>query len=208
MPDAGVLAAGSVTAVFIAEGWRLLSSYWYGNIGMITSAIKLRLSTLVVAFATTLAAASGASAQQPSQQQINTIKQSCRSDYMNVCASVPTGGRAALQCLQQHQSDVSAPCQSALAAIGGVATSPTGSTQRSEAVPQSVPPHSVPPQSAAPLSIRQQAALMRRACGEDFRAYCRGVGLGGGHAIACLSENQARLSPGCRSALAEAREHR
>jgi hypothetical protein len=171
---------------------------------MITSAIKLRLSTLVVAFATILAAASGVSAQQPSQQQINTVKQSCRSDYMNVCASVPTGGRAALQCLQQHQSDVSAPCQSALAAIGGAATSATGSTQ----MPHSVPPQGGPPQGAAPLSIRQQAALMRRACGEDFRAYCRGVGLGGGHAIACLSENQARLSPGCRSALAEAREHR
>jgi hypothetical protein len=168
---------------------------------MIISVNKVRflLPHLAVVIAAIMATPLNAAAQQPSQAQINTIKQSCRSDYMNVCASVPTGGRAALQCLQQHQSNVSASCQDALSAIGGGAsTATTGQAHRSEAAPR----------SAASMSIRQQAALMRNACGEDFRAYCRGVGLGGGHAIACLSENQTRLSPNCRSALVEAREHR
>jgi hypothetical protein len=48
-------------------------------------------------------------------------------------------------------------------------------------------------------------ALMRRSCGGDFRAYCQGVRPGGGRGLACLAENQSRLSPSCRDALAEAR---
>ena len=104
-----------------------------------------------------------------------------------------------MQCLQQHQGDVSPVCQSALSAMGG-------------AVPPAMQQQTQQPSAASrgptPASIRQQAALMRNACGEDFRTYCRGVGLGGGRAMACLGENQSRLSPGCRDALAEARSGR
>jgi hypothetical protein len=53
--------------------------------------------------------------------------------------------------------------------------------------------------------MREEVALMRRSCGGDYRSYCSGVQPGGGRAIACLSENEARLSPSCRGALAEAR---
>ena len=35
-------------------------------------------------------------AQQPTQQQANAIRSSCRGDYMNVCSGVPTGGMPAL----------------------------------------------------------------------------------------------------------------
>ena len=40
------------------------------------------------------------------------------------------------------------------------------------------------------MSMREQAALVRRSCGGDFHAYCQGVRPGGGRALACLSENQ------------------
>jgi hypothetical protein len=66
-------------------------------------------------------AASQPVAQQPSQAQINVVRQACRADYQTHCASVPTGGPAALGCLQQNAQSVSAPCQQALSAISGAA---------------------------------------------------------------------------------------
>ena len=40
-----------------------------------------------------LTAWSGSSfAQQPTQAQVNAIRQACRADYQTYCASVPTGG--------------------------------------------------------------------------------------------------------------------
>src|SRR5262245_35209944 len=64
--------------------------------------------------ALTIGATSEVFAQQPSQAQVNAIRQACRSDYMAHCSSVPTGGAAALQCLQQHASSMSGGCQQAL----------------------------------------------------------------------------------------------
>src|SRR5436190_17847942 len=58
-----------------------------------------------------------AEAQQPSQAQLSAIRSSCRGDYMAHCSSVPTGGAAALQCLQQHAAQTSAGCQQALRAV-------------------------------------------------------------------------------------------
>jgi hypothetical protein len=140
--------------------------------------------------------AATAAAQQPSQAQANAIRQSCRSDYQSYCASVPTGGRASLQCLQEHLVDLSSPCQSAVnAASGG------GSARPPAARSQAAPPQAAPPA----MSMRDEMALMRRSCGGDFRAYCQGVRPGGGRGLACLAENQSRLSPSCRDALAEAR---
>jgi hypothetical protein len=136
--------------------------------------------------------AGAAGAQQPSQAQVNAIRQSCRGDYQTHCASVPTGGAAALQCLQANIASLSPACQSAVGE--SVATTPPGG---GTAVPG----------QAAPMSPRgERAAMMRRACGGDFRLYCRGVGLGGGRALACLADHRESLSPGCREALATMRE--
>jgi hypothetical protein len=133
-----------------------------------------------------------ASAQQPTQAQANAVKQSCRSDYQSHCASVPTGGRAALNCLQEHLIDLSPACQSAVSAAEG------RTTPNSPAATQAKPmPHPRMP-------MRQEAALLRQSCGADYRSYCQGVQLGGGRALECLAQNQQRLSPSCKGALAEA----
>jgi hypothetical protein len=58
------------------------------------------------------------------------------------------------------------------------------------------------------MPMREQAAMMRNACGGDFRAYCRGVRMGGGRALACLADHQESLTPPCREALAAARSAR
>src|SRR6266446_6208204 len=61
-------------------------------------------------------------AKKPDNAQVAAIRGACRSDYRKVCAGVPTGGSAALQCLEQNKSKVSAPCQQAVGAAGGGAT--------------------------------------------------------------------------------------
>ena len=140
-----------------------------------------------------------AQAQQPTSAQTNAIKQSCRSDYQANCASVPPGGRASLQCLQEHMSDLSPTCQTAVSAVSGGGSSHPSATASPPAPAAGAPPA---------MSMRQEAALMRQSCGGDFRTYCRGVQPGGGRGLTCLAENQSRLSPPCKSALAEARASR
>jgi hypothetical protein len=58
------------------------------------------------------------------------------------------------------------------------------------------------------VSPRQEAFLLRRACGPDYRAYCSYVEPGGGRIIACLRENAPSLSRQCRSAIRSAMEGR
>ena len=93
-----------------------------------------------------------AEAQQPSQAQLSAIRSGCRGDYKAHCSSVPTGGAAALQCLQQHAAQTSAGCQQALRAVSPApqATAPaTAATGRpatarvSSAAPEAVWPHTV-----------------------------------------------------------------
>jgi Cysteine rich repeat len=138
-------------------------------------------------------------AQQPTSAQQNAIRQSCRSDFQAHCSGVPTGGSAALNCLQQNAASVSAPCQQALSAIGGggVGVHPALSGG---------PAPSAQPAPAPPLSPRQRAYILRQACGMDFQQNCHGVPLGGGHAIECLAAHRDTLSPGCQKALASARQ--
>ena len=64
-------------------------------------------------------AAASTTAKKPTSAQAAAIRSACRSDYQKVCAGVPTGGSAALQCLEQNKSKVSAPCQQAVGAAGG-----------------------------------------------------------------------------------------
>jgi hypothetical protein len=142
-------------------------------------------------------------AQQPTQAQANAIRQACRSDYQTYCADVPTGGSAALSCLQQNASSLSPGCQTALGAVSHGSAAAGGAA--------SAPPAVAPAPGATPaphMSMRQEMALMHRACGPDYRAYCNGVRLGGGHALACLQDHADLLSHQCRSALVAARQGR
>ena len=127
----------------------------------------------------------GALAQSPTTAQRDAIRQSCAADYRSLCASVPTGGRASLQCLQQNMSSLSPACQSAVGAIssgGGGAAPPA------------------PPQAG---HERRSTAAGRpmEACRGDFFRFCRGIRLGGGRGLMCLREHAADLSPSCQGAL-------
>jgi len=141
--------------------------------------------------------AAQAQAQQPTPQQSSAIKSACRGDYMNVCASVPTGGMASLQCLQQHAGQVSAGCQSALAAVSAP---PAGGAP----APQAAAPAAAAMPMPGPMPMRAELRLLRADCGADYRRYCSGIQPGGGRAIACLISRGPQLQPVCRSALRSA----
>jgi hypothetical protein len=77
---------------------------------------------------------SPASAQQPTQAQIDAIRQACPGDYQTYCRTVPTGGPAALNCLKQNMPRLTAPCHQAIGALSG------GAAAGGSATPTAPPP--------------------------------------------------------------------
>jgi len=157
-----------------------------------------------------LSISTGAVARQPSKAQISAIRSSCQADYPAHCAGVPTGGAAALACLQKNMANLSPACQTAVNAVGGgpsaepITTPPQPSTVAPAVAPGAPAVSTVPAAPARqypPMAPRQELAILRYSCGSDFRALCGGVQFGGGRAIACLRDNGSSLSPRCRSAL-------
>ena len=144
--------------------------------------------------------AASSTPRQPSSAQIGAIRSACRSDYPKVCAGVPTGGAAALQCLEKNQSKVSAGCQRAVAAVSGGAVPPAAGGTGVETAPAAEPP---PTLVLRPMLPREELFVLRSACGADVRALCAGVQPGGGRVVRCLAVQSASLSPACRSVLGQ-----
>ena len=102
------------------------------------------------ALAGILVAAPLAHAQQPTSAQANAIRQSCRADFQANCAGVPTGGQAALACLQQNAAKTSPECQQALRAASGAApaaprtaAAPAAAAAQAQAPAANTWPHTV-----------------------------------------------------------------
>ena len=153
-----------------------------------------------------------ASAQQPTPEQIAAIRQSCRSDFMSHCAGVQSGGREALQCLKRNAASVSAPCKSALDAVGPkpaaaepepAAAPPANTSEPAAAAPQPAPaePAQVgpPPPAEAPPGPGPRptevgrpgprpVAVVPLACRSEFAEHCPGVRPGGPVALRCLQD--------------------
>ncbi|EJZ16827.1 hypothetical protein, partial [Rhizobium sp. Pop5] len=144
--------------------------------------------------ATTPAPATGTPAHQPTQAQRNAVKSACQRDFMAQCSGVTPGGAEALSCLQQHNAALSAPCQQAVAALGGSAPA----SGNAGAAPATTP---APAGMMPAFSPREELMILRETCGPDFRALCRRVPLGGGRGIACLRDNLQRVSPACHRVL-------
>jgi hypothetical protein len=123
------------------------------------SGVSSRLVLATVLFGALFAPAL---AQQPTSEQIAAIRQSCRSDFMSHCAGVQPGGKEALQCLKRNADSVSAPCKSALDAVGpkpsteSAAPSPGPAANTPE--PAGAPPTSAPEPAAAPAPAPEPAA--------------------------------------------------
>ena len=145
-----------------------------------------------------------APAAQPSSAQVSAIRSACRSDYPKVCAGVPTGGAAALQCLEKNKTKLSAGCEKAVAAVSGGAA-PAAAPAKEGAT--AAAPGAAPAPAAAvimlrPMRPREELFVLRSACGGDVRSVCGGVQPGGGRIVQCLARNAASLSPACKEVLA------
>jgi hypothetical protein len=157
-------------------------------------------------------AAASAPAKKPSSAQVAAIRSACRSDYMAHCASVPTGGAAALSCLKQNKSKLSAGCQQAVNAAGGGASrgsaaapaeggapAPDAATDAATAAPGAAA--AVAPMVLRPMRPREVLFVLRSACGGDVRALCADVPPGGGRIVQCLAAQAASLSTECHNVL-------
>jgi cysteine rich repeat protein len=158
-------------------------------------------------------AAASTAAKKPSSAQAAAIRSACRSDYMAHCASVPTGGAAALNCLKRNKSNLSANCQQAVNAAGGGAASGGAAAPAEGGAPAqggaaadtaTAAPDAAP--AAAPMALRSMRPrevlfVLRSACGADVRALCGDVPPGGGRIVQCLAAKAASLSPACHDVL-------
>jgi hypothetical protein len=179
-----------------------------------------RASTMIIL----LAAATSAYSQAPTDAQRSAIRSQCRSDYQAHCASVPPGGKASLQCLQQNMSSLSSGCQAAVRAVEAPAapkaetapvapaeSAPAASTAKPAAETAAPPAASNPPPAPKPAaSVRAkkpssaQVAAIRSACRNDYQQNCADVPPGGAAALSCLEKNKANLSANCQKAVGAA----
>lgn len=151
-------------------------------------------------------AAASTTSKKPSGAQVAAIRSACRSDYPKVCAGVPTGGAAALQCLEKNKSKVSANCEKAVTAASGGAAAPTaGGASAAATASPAAPPAAAPAPALTLRRIRPREELfvLRSACGGDVRALCGGVAPGGGRVVQCLAKQAASLSSACKDVLAQ-----
>ncbi|GLH78253.1 hypothetical protein SSBR45G_31620 [Bradyrhizobium sp. SSBR45G] len=146
-------------------------------------------------------------AAKPSEAEVAAIRSACGSDYRKVCSSVPPGGAAALQCLEQNKTKVSASCAKAIAAASGdgaaVAAAPsTPATTAAVPATAAASPPAAPAMVLRPLRPLEELRIVRAACGPDARAFCSSVEPGGGRVAQCLAANAGSLSTACKSMLA------
>jgi hypothetical protein len=173
----------------------------------------LRNSTVILLAAACILSGIAHAQATPTQAQQQAIRSNCQSDYRTYCASVPTGGQASLQCLQKNMSTLSAACQQAVQAATGGGSASTSSGSGNTAAPSSSTTTSgqsggsapAGSQSNAPVVIvlapGQELAVMRQACGADYRKFCAGVRILGGGALSCLVSHATALSPSCKGML-------
>ena len=182
----------------------------------------MRNTTVILLAAAFMLAGVGYPYAAPSQAQQQAIRSSCQNDYRTYCASVPTGGSAALQCLEKNVSSLSPACQQAVkAATGGGSSSTAGDSGGSAAsggattssgggattTAPSAPPAESGGAAKPPVIIvlepGQEIAIMRQACGRDYRTYCSGVRVIGGGALSCLVSHASSLSSTCKRVLSK-----
>jgi len=153
-------------------------------------------------------AAASTRAKKPSGGQAAAIRSACRNDYQQNCAGVPTGGAAALSCLQKNKTNLSANCQKAVDAAGDAAA-PAGSDAAAPAEAgapadtTTAGPKAAPALVLRPMRPREVLFVLRSACGEDVRSLCAGVPAGGGRVLQCLATQAASLSPACADVLSQ-----
>jgi hypothetical protein len=115
---------------------------------------------------------------------------------------VPTGGAAALSCLEKNKSTLSPGCQQAVSAASGTSAPAADAPAGAPAAGQAVAPVAAPAMVLRPMRPREEL-FVARTCGSDIQALCGGVPAGGGRIMRCLASQPASLSPTCSDVLAQ-----
>ena len=147
-------------------------------------------------------------------------------------ATLSGGCRAAVSAIKPAETPAAAPAPAAAAPAPAAAApkpaepAPAVATPAKPAAPKAVQPKPVtapkpvvatapaapapvaapPPPAATPgpkMTPLQEARLVRLFCTVDFQTLCKGVRIGEGRVIKCLSDNQPALSPNCKTAIAK-----
>ena len=154
-------------------------------------------------------AAASTATKKPSSAQVTAIRSACRNDYQQHCEGVPTGGAAALSCLEKNKAKLSANCQKAVSAAAGGAKTPAGDDAAAAPAAGGAPtdaattaaPAAGPALVLRAMRPREVIFVLRSACGADVRSLCGDVPAGGGRIIQCLAGQAAALSPACADVL-------
>jgi hypothetical protein len=144
--------------------------------------------------------AASPAAKKPSSAQVAAIRSACRSDYQQNCAGVPTGGAAALSCLQKNKENLSANCQKAVSAVGSSTAPAAGGAPADTATADPAATPAAAPAATLvlrPMRPREVIFVLRSGCGDDARTLCSDVPPGGGRIMQCLAKQAASLSPAC-----------
>src|SRR5450631_1507579 len=131
-------------------------------------------------------------AAQPSPEQIETIRQACRSDFMAHCSSVLPGGREALQCLERNAAQLSTECGSAVSAV----------VPKPETKPQTAAetkPETPPPATAVAQPSQDQLIAVQEVCTIKDASHCSWIAPGSPELLLCLRANAGELSPACQN---------
>src|ERR1051325_6604628 len=108
-------AIESSTAAAMGSGqYSIQTGDYVSNSGFVGGGAAVRLGAFL--FVALAGFSLPSAAQQPTSEQISAIRANCRSDYQRYCSSVPAGGSASLQCLEQNSAKLSGACQQAVSA--------------------------------------------------------------------------------------------
>ena len=188
----------------------------------------LRFLTAPISLICLTALAAPGLSQTPTSAQQQAIRSACVADYRANCSSTPTGGMAALVCLEQHESKLSPQCQSAVEAVDTKSSS-SASASTSSSATETKPAATTTSKSetasagtstksdemtskpaaasgAPKMSFRDELRLAAGDCARDFRLLCPNIPVGHGNALFCLKVHGPKLDPTCRGALQKAGE--
>lgn len=148
--------------------------------------MRFRHSAVVSAAVLAMAVAGPLRAQPAPQERtpragptVGAVLDACQADMKTYCGTEPFPGGLA-RCMRRNRAQLSPACQAI-----------TGELQRSI--------------EARREALRSAMERMRQACETDVKALCGNAGAGRGHLMACMRQNQDKVSQACKTAMGEMR---
>lgn len=118
-------------------------------------------------------------------------------------AAPPAAPAPTIQTAKPPAATMPAARPAAAAPAARAATPPAPAPAKPAPAPQQAAMPPAPAADAPPPPTAAQMNAIKNTCRGDFSRNCKGVAPGGPEAIACLQANAAKLSPNCKTSLAD-----